>query len=491
MWRALRIFVIIAVISAAAAWLAETSGDVIITWLGYRIETQFGVAVAAVALIAALCVGAYRLLRPLIEGPVALGRRWRARRTRLGYDALSKGMLALAAGDTQTARRMSQRTQRLLEAQPLTLLLSAQVAQLEGDSHAAEKYFTAMLDSPDTEFLGLRGLFIQANRNADATGALTYAARAFELDSKSRWAFDGLFSQQTRLSQWAAARRSVETALRGRLIDREHARRARTVLLTAESIENTASLPAGPEDSTNQTEVSARTLAMEAVALQPGFTPAALIAARLLSRGNKRRRAIRLIENAWRLNPHPDLAQAYERLKRQESKPSNGLDMSALARKNSDHIESKFLRVTQAIRERDWTTALECLEPLTEPFPTARACALMAEIEQRKNGDEVAARSWLGRGLHAARDPEWHCNTCGEVNPSWGANCAHCGAFDTLIWRSPISGVLIPVDEPAPAGRGNEARASNKTNTGPTILSPNGGAVPTNGDAAMQAPIQK
>ena len=60
----------------------------------------------------------------------------------------------------------------MLDEPPLTLLLSAQAAQLEGDDQAARGYFEAMLDQPATAFLGLRGLLVQAERTGDtAQGA--------------------------------------------------------------------------------------------------------------------------------------------------------------------------------------------------------------------------------------------------------------------------------------------------------------------------------
>ena len=46
--------------------------------------------------------------------------------------------------------------------------LAAQAAQLNGDELAARKYFTAMLDRPETRFLGLRGLLTQALKTGDA-----------------------------------------------------------------------------------------------------------------------------------------------------------------------------------------------------------------------------------------------------------------------------------------------------------------------------------
>src|SRR5205085_12292096 len=52
-----------------------------------------------------------------------------------------------------------------LPREPLTALLRAQTAQLRGDRDAARRSFEAMLDRPETELLGLRGLFLEAHRS--------------------------------------------------------------------------------------------------------------------------------------------------------------------------------------------------------------------------------------------------------------------------------------------------------------------------------------
>src|SRR5262249_57792128 len=83
-------------------------------------------------------------------------------RRRKAYRALTQGMVAVAAGDAGEARRQAKLAGTLLNDPPLTLLLAAQAAQLDGDERAAEKYFRAMLDRPETAFLGLRGLLMQS-----------------------------------------------------------------------------------------------------------------------------------------------------------------------------------------------------------------------------------------------------------------------------------------------------------------------------------------
>ena len=63
---------------------------------------------------------------------------------------------------------------------PLALLLHAQSAQLDGDREGAQRAFRAMAEREDTRLLGLRGLFIEAQRADDPVAAVMIAEEALE-----------------------------------------------------------------------------------------------------------------------------------------------------------------------------------------------------------------------------------------------------------------------------------------------------------------------
>src|ERR1700736_2249975 len=157
----------VAVVVAAAVFLADRPGRVDIIWQGWQIETSVGVLVAAAVLAALVVWLLVSMLWLIISSPRRMLRSRRARQRRAGYRALAQGMVAVAAGDAQDAQRLARRSDVLLAYPPLTLLLSAQAAQLDGDEGAAKRFFTAMLERRETEFLGLRGLLNQALREGD------------------------------------------------------------------------------------------------------------------------------------------------------------------------------------------------------------------------------------------------------------------------------------------------------------------------------------
>lgn len=439
---------------AAAVFFADHPGRVEILWQGWQVGTSVGV-LAAAALLAALAI--WLLLRALsliVGSPRAFLRRRRERRRRAGYRALTQGMVAVAAGDPQEAQRYARRADALLADPPLTLLLSAQAAQLEGDDTAAKKYFTAMLDRPETEFLGLRGLLTQSLRAGDRSTALRLTQRAMTLRPGTPWVVESLFDLEAREGRWEAARETLARAVKRRIVPPERARHHRGVILH----ELSRAAVAG-DDRRRGTR-----LAAQAQALTPDLATPAAHHARLLLDDRRTGPAAKAVEVAWRTAPHPELAQIYGAIYGGESPLTRVKRFERLASQNSMARESYLALTEAALEVQLWGEARRSLEramaaaapppmaptnPLASPFPpgdgqgadlagpTPRLCLLMARVEEAEHGSAGGMREWLDRVVGAMPDPVYVCASCSGESLEWRSLCPHCGKFDTLTWRTP------------------------------------------------------
>jgi HemY protein len=362
-------------------------------------------------------------------------REWR-RRT--GYRALAQGMVAVAAGDPQEARRYAKKADLLLADPPLTLLLSAQAAQLDGDEGAAKKFFTAMLERPETEFLGLRGLLNQALREGDRSNALRFATRAMALRPGTRWAVLGRFDLETRESRWEAARETLAQAAKRRLVPPEEARHHRGVILYELSC---AALAGGDQR-------RAIALAAEARALTEDLATPAAHYARLLLGERRIGRAAKAVERAWRTAPHPDLAQVYGAIHEGEPPLTRVKSFARLAAQNPTTRESHLALAETALDAQLWGEARRHLNDTLATGATPRLCRLMARLEEAEQDELGPVREWLDRAVGATPDPRYVCATCGRESLDWRSLCPHCGAFDALSWRTPawaVPGRNLPV----------------------------------------------
>jgi HemY protein len=427
--RALPALIVIAALVAIAALIAEQAGTVSITWQGWAIDTSVPVLAGATLLLGLLIAISFMLLRAILGSPRAIRRARRERRRRLGYRALTQGMVAVAAGDPEEANKLARRADTLLAEPPLTLLLSAQAAQLAGDESAATRYFTAMLERAETEFLGLRGLLMQAMKSGDDAAALRLAERAKALRPKTPWVLTHLAELQARAGQWIAAEGTLIEAERRKVLSKEAAQHRHAVTLYEQSRAADAAGRAG----------EAMRLAAKAHAKEPGFAPAAHRYAKMLMERGALRRARRVLAAAWALAPHPMLAEVWRNLPAGESAVQRLKHMERLAAQNIEHEESRIAMARAALEARLWGEARRYLEPLVKDRAEIppRICRLMADLEDSEGEDQRGGRAWLARAATTpALDPAWVCEECGAETPTFSATCPSCRAFATLQWHA-------------------------------------------------------
>lgn len=420
-------FIVIVAVVLAAVWVADRPGQLVLDWEGLRIETSAAVAGLALVTVWLASLMLYRLWRTLRRAPRDLRRRRAERRRHEGYLAFARGMVAIAAGDARSAAQMARKAERLLPEPTLPLLLSAHAAQLGGDAPTAESHFTAMLQSPETELLGLRGLLAAAQAANDRPRALELARRAVNVRADAPWALAALFDLQAAAADWTSAEATVALALKSKAIGGSDAARRRAVLHLARA---RAAADAGDAE-------TARTLATAAVKLAPDLVPAAALLASGLRAAGKARKAAKTLRAAWARAPHPDLADEWRRLHQDEPPPRRLQAMRDLAALNPDHPESRLLKVRAALDTADWPSARAELEGSGLHGP--RALRLLAELDEKQYGDEAGARSKRALADASAPEAAWICRRCGRAAGTWSPTCPACDSFDSLQWTQPPS----------------------------------------------------
>ncbi len=430
MIRVVLYLLLLGVLAFGAVWLEDRPGDVVITWLGQRVETSVMVLASGLLVVAASAIILWSALRALLRMPDRVGAHLQERRYARGHSALSQGLIAVGSGDPVAARRFMDEANRRLPDEPLTLFLRAQTAQLCGDAAGAVRNFELMADRDQTRMVGLHGLFVEARRRNDPAAALQYAEEAAKHDAVPAWAGQAVLESRCIAGDWSGALHRLERNMQSGLVDRAAHRRQRAVLLTARAL--------GLEDS-DRTQAS--TLALEAVKLAPSFVPAAAVAGRVLAELGEPRKAARIIETAWRANPHPDLADAYGHLRPGDSARERLARIRTLAEKTPGNPEAALAIAQAALHAREFALARDVLAPLIEA-PSKRVAILMAQLERLQHGDEGRAREWMARALTARRDPAWTAD--GFVSDRWLPVSPISGRLDAFDWRDPLSG-----EEPA------------------------------------------
>lgn len=437
LWSLLKIVVFVAVAAAlafAASWILETPGEVKIAFGGrefYLTPIGFLAALLAVVLLGILLLKLLGLLgaviRFLLGDETAISRHFARSRERKGFEVLSDGMVALASGDSRQATRKAVKAEKMLNRPDLTLLLTAQAAELSGDRGKALDAYKALLPSDRTRPVGVQGLMRLKLEEGDTDTAMALARKAFALSPDNERVLRTLFDLQSKKGDWGGARETLNASMHARLLPRDVGTRRDAVLSLADA---RAALAAGDTARGNEAALQANRLA-------PTLVPAAALAARVQAAQGSKRKATKTLTSAWAVAPQPDLAAAFAAIEPDETPEARRRRFAALIAAAPTHPESRLLETELALAAEDFPAARKALGDLAETAPATRSLALMAAIERGQGAPDAVVRGWLAKALGASRGPQWICGNCNHIHAAWEPVCENCGAFDSLDWKEP------------------------------------------------------
>jgi HemY protein len=420
LWR----FFLVVAAAFAFAWLADRPEKIVIQSPLREIQVSLLVAVVFLSVALAAIYFIWRVLHKIWRSPKTVRESLRFRKHRKAYESLSRGIIAAGAGDAQAAARHAAIAGDTLKNEPLITLLTAQAAQLKGDRAGVKRAFEDMSKSPDTELLGLRGLFAEAKQSCDWSAARKIAERALAKNARLPWASTAILQVQTAAKDWAAAAATIAQQAKAGLLPRDEAAKKQAILLTAQAL-----------DLEDKDHERAQAFAHDALSHDASLVPAALVAARSHVAGGNPRRAVKILRSTWALSPHPDLAEITA-----NAKPSDGAEekferVRDLVGKPEGNLESAFALARAAIVAKRWDVAKAALESHIAERPQARICGLMAQVEDAQ-GDKGRSREWLARALQAPRDPIWVSD--GVASARWTPVSPVTGEIVPCVWKPPF-----------------------------------------------------
>ena len=375
------------------------------------------------------------VLRFINGDDTAISRYFARNRMARGYDALERGLMALASGEGRLAMAKAERANRYLQKPELTNLLTAQAAEMIGDKRKAEETYRALVTNEKTRFVGVRGLMKQKLSEGDTDKALKLAEKAFAIKPKHEETQDILLRLQAQNSDWEGARKTLSAKLKHGALPRDVHKRRDAVLALSAAKDILA------EDKT----IEAREAAIAANRQSPDLVPAAAMAARAYIEKGQKKYANRVIRKAWEVAPHPDLAAAFAEIEPDEAPTARLKRFAYLTQLHKEDPETRMLLAELNIAAEDFPEARRSLGDLPETDLTMRSATLMAAIERGSGSSDAVVQGWLARALTAPRGQNWICDNCSHIHAEWHPICENCEAFDTLTWkRAPDSEIALP-----------------------------------------------
>lgn len=437
LWSLIKIIFFVGIIGAlawGAGFLLEADGGLQVRALGYELNPGplesvlllvFLVFVVWVLLkVLALLLAVWKFLN---GDETALSRYFDRNRERKGFEALSEGLMALASGEGRVAMAKAAKADKYLNKPELTNLLTAQAAEMAGDTRKAEVTYRKLIENEQTRFVGVRGIMKQKLAAGDNETALELAKKAFELKPKHEETGDVLLRLQAESEDWSGARKTLSAKLRNGQLPRDVHKRRDAVLALSEA----------KDIISDENTIENREAAIEANRLSPDLIPAAVMAAHSYVHQGKPRYATRVLKKAWDARPHPDLAAAFAAIAPDETPTARIKRFAVLTKIKPDHPETMMLLAEMNIANEDFPAARRALGNLVETDPDARSVTLMAAIERGEGASDTVVKGWLARAIAVPRGPQWICNNCQHIHHEWKPICENCSSFDTLEWKRP------------------------------------------------------
>lgn len=418
---------IIAIVLAAVgmARLADTPGDVQLNWMGWQIETSVMFLIFAVGVLVLGVFLFFHLLDSIVSFPTRFRRARKLEHHEQGLSVLTEAFAALAVSDLATAKKLTRRAERLLGAPPITHLLAAQLARLEGDSEDATAHLKPLLEHKETRFLAARGLLEEARKSGDMEKAIAYAEEAENIRPDSSFAALSLIDLYTHEQRWQQAQNVIRKAKKHRALSADEAKR----YLALVEYEHAQNLFIREEY-----DIALR-YAKSAHKALPDMVPITLLLMRIYARMDNKRQIAATIARTWKVAPHPSLALLYKKLFMDESPARRLKRVQALVAHNPDDIESQIAVAEAALDDGQFDMARNHLKIALSKQETPRICKLMARLEETQHKSKEKAEEWLERAVKSNIGPSWTCESCKSITDKWTLHCPECGDFDTINWQ--------------------------------------------------------
>ncbi len=419
----------IGVFLAAVIWVAEHPGKVEIEWLDYTLKFHIGFFFVSLFVLLALGIMIFAFIKGTLDLPKTFARYKMMTGKDKGLKAFSIGLSAVAAGDAKGASYQAYRTRKFLDENPLSLLLEAQAARLNGDEAAASLAFIELMKDKNAGFMGVRGLLQSALDHGDYDGALELGHKALEDYPKQGWILSIVYDLELRGRNWDNANKILYRAQKAGSITSEKAGSDRVAILLAQGLEY---------KNAGDDKAYMRNL-QKAYKFDPCFLPTALWKADAHIENGKHKAAIKTIEKSWRCSPHPELTRLWAKAYRV---PKNNDAMARvrwfdrLLKLDPKSVEGLQAMASVMTQEQLWGDARRHLELAEGICPNVHLYKLWAQLEEKATGSEMAVREWLEKAADAPREMVWICSETGRVYDEW-MPISDQGLFNTIIWDFP------------------------------------------------------
>ena len=341
-----------------------------------------------------------------------------------GHNSFVQGMVALANKDYKRAMLESKNINKYLKEDTLGLLLRSETLKIEKKYNELNEIYEKMIQNPNTNILGLRGLMEQNLLAQDYHHAYIYGEKLFNLNPHIDKLYATLVNIIGKTNNWQKLLYITDLSFRKKIINKK-----------VNDINKSIAFYEIAKIKHLDSEKEAIDLMEKSIKLYPYFPPFISFYIRLLIGIRNLQKAKKILSKTWTFFPHPDLKKEIKLLAKAMKISLYDL-VKYITSNSSTNMESIILMTETLIEEEKWEEAKNQIKVFLEHKPTKEICLLMARIEEGDNGDPQKINSWVSRSNFGKLSKVWVCQISGLTQNNWSP-VSEAGHFNTLVWEFP------------------------------------------------------
>lgn len=438
-------FILLGLVAVLAVWLADSGGLVSIEWIGYKsqlsmsafiafillfslafiiVANLFGYLLKCLKFIKCDCLKIGNNKKPVIKN----GEFVNIKNLDEGILSVFKTMGSISAGDMPNAIKNLKKVKRIFGSRPIIDILSLEIAKLEKDIDRIEKTSKRLIQYEDVEIIGLKAEIENYIEKKEFDKALVSANRAFEIRGDLPWVVEYTLNLRAKNREWDEALEVLKFAFKKKNISNMTFKKLKSIILFEKA----------KDFLKNGRETKYLKFCSEALSLNPMLTSASISLAKYYAGDDKQiRRASKILTNAWKKNPMDILVYEYVNLRNYETplEKAQRVEKFVTLNRKLEPLNNKIL-AEYCIEAELWGKAKAEIEAFLITSPcTKKIAKMMAEYEEKCNGNTKEAEKWQAQIKSSADDNQWFCMSCGALSGKWQAICPICGDFGNHEWK--------------------------------------------------------
>lgn len=426
--KSLRFLIAFSILCVLGILITSYPGEVKFDWLDYSVSLPIGLFIASLLILFCLIISFYNLWKWLWNLPQNYLAYLQKKRSQKEINLLIEGLSAIAAGQDYEAKEIIAVASELFPDNLLTQFISAQASYITGDDETASRLYTSMLKDRRTNFLGLRGLMLQAKNREDYKLAQEYIIKAISLRPDSPWLQEEYFINSVFLAQKGFFPQSEKNKLTKYISKAKWSRYL--AMLHWIKLQNTSII----------SDTEREKLHLKIFESAPDWTTNIIKLAEYYIQHESFSKAQKLITEAFKIFPHRTLGTLWDSVFHEMEAIDRYRAMEKLVNTQENHPESLFCLASSAVKAQLWGQAKEHLDKLLSQGYTRTGCNLMAELMELQYPEKFElAREWWIKASQTFSDYEWQCRECSHHFDQWKLVCEHCSSIDKIRWQESSS----------------------------------------------------